>query len=174
MLDQLAGLAAVFAQVGLIAVGGVIAVIPEIQRLVVDVHGWVDARSFATMFALAQAAPGPNLLLVTLIGWKLAGLPGAVVATASLVLPPAMMAYGMGSLWRRLRDWPWLQPIQAGLNAVTVGLIASAAFLVGRAAAVSTGAIVVTVVASVLLTVTRLHPLWVLAAGAILGAIGLI
>lgn len=172
--DQLPALAAVFSQVSLIAVGGVISVIPEVQRQVVELHGWTDARLFAELFALAQAAPGPNLLLVTLVGWHVAGLAGALVATGALVAPAAVLAYATSSLWRRLRDWPWLREIQKGLNAVSVGLIAAAAILLGRAATISNPALAIVVVSSVLLSATRIHPLWVLGAGAVLGGAGLI
>ena len=173
-MSELAGLAVVFAQVGLIAVGGVITVVPEIQRQVVDVHHWMDARSFGALFALAQAAPGPNMLVVTLVGWRVAGLAGALVSSLALVLPPAVLSYVVGSLWRRHRGRPLLAQVQSGLNAVTIGLIAAAAWLLAQSAAVSTGAAVLMVIATVVLTGTRLNPLWMLAAGALCGALGLI
>ena len=174
MDGQLGALAAVFGQLGLIAVGGVITVVPEMQRQVVEVHGWMDARSFASLFALAQAAPGPNMLVVTLVGWRVAGFSGAAVASLALVLPPAVLAYVMASLWRRFRDISWLADIQAGLNAVTVGLIAAAALLLARGAAVSIGSTLLMIVATVVLTATRINPLWMLASGAALGALGLV
>lgn len=172
--SQLPALAAAFGQVSLIAVGGVISVIPEIQRQVVELHGWMDPRLFGALFALAQAAPGPNMLLVTLVGWHVAGLAGALVATGALVLPASLLAYVTSSLWRRFRDWPWLREIQRGLNAVSVGLIAAAAVLLGRAAAVSSMAMAILAVSAVLLTTTRIHPLWVLGASAALGALELV
>src|SRR5258706_13600256 len=63
-----------FSLLSLIAVGGAITVIPEMHRSVVEVHGWMSGAQFADLFALAQAAPGPNILVVSLIGWKVAGL----------------------------------------------------------------------------------------------------
>jgi chromate transporter len=173
-MSHLLELAGLFAKIGLVAVGGVIALIPEIQREVVGVHGWMDGHTFSTLFTLAQAAPGPNLLLVTLVGWYVAGLPGALVATGALVLPPALLAYGLASLWRRMRGAAWLVPVQSGLNAVTVGLIASAGILLVRASSVSAMAAAVALVSAVLLSRTRIHPLWLLGAGAALGALGLI
>ena len=71
-------LASGFAAISLIAVGGGIAVIPEMSRLVVETHGWMSQARFAELFALAQAAPGPNVLVVGLIGWQVAGLAGMV------------------------------------------------------------------------------------------------
>jgi chromate transporter len=155
-------------------VGGVIALIPEIQREVVEVHHWMDLHSFSTLFTLAQAAPGPNLLLVTLVGWYVAGLPGALVATGALVIPPAILAYNLGNLWRRLKGSPWLAIVQSGLNAVTVGLIASAGILLVRASYVSFVAGALASVSVLILMRSKTHPLWLLAGGALLGALGLV
>jgi len=173
-MSDLPALAAVFGQVSLVAVGGVIAVIPEIQRQVVDLHGWMDTRQFTALFALAQAAPGPNLLLVTLIGWQVAGLAGALVATTALVLPAAILAYATTHLWRRLQGWVWLDSIQSGLNAVSLGLIAAAAWLLGHAAAVSGMAILLSVASAIAVGLGRAHPLVVLAIGALLGGLSLV
>lgn len=173
-MSDLPALAAVFGQVSLIAVGGVIAVIPEIQRQVVEQHGWMDAQAFTALFALAQAAPGPNLLLVTLVGWQVAGLAGALTATTALVLPAAILAYGTANLWRRFQGMPWLDAVQRGLNAVSLGLIAAAALLLGQAVAVSTIAVLLTVASAVVVGLGRAHPLVVLALGALLGGLGVV
>lgn len=173
-MSDLLDLVALFAKIGLVAVGGVIALIPEIQREVVSVHGWMDAHTFATLFTLAQAAPGPNLLLVTLIGWYRAGLAGALVATSALVMPPAILTYVLSSAWRRLRSAPWLDSVQTGMNSVTVGLIAAAGILLVRASAVSWVALSLSVATTIVLMRTKIHPLWLLAGGAVLGALGLV
>lgn len=171
-MSQIIDMMLLFAKIGLVAVGGVIALIPEIQREVVEVHHWMDLHTFSTLFTLAQAAPGPNLLLVTLIGYYLQGIPGALLATVALVLPPAILAYWFAIWWRRMKGAAWLAPVQAGLNAVTVGLIASAGILLVRASAVSVMAGVIAGVTVLTLSTTKLHPLWLLAAGAVLGAMG--
>jgi chromate transporter len=72
----LASLAVVFTQLSLLAFGGTNSVLPEMRRQVVEVHPWLTAHEFASLFAMAQAAPGPNMLVVTLIGWRVAALPG--------------------------------------------------------------------------------------------------
>jgi chromate transporter len=169
----LAALAAVFAELSLIAVGGANAIVSEMQRQAVA-QGWVGPAEFAALYALAQAAPGPNMLLVTLIGWQVAGLAGALVATVAFVTPAALLTYTVGRLWHRFREARWRQAIQAGLTPVTVGLVMAAAVLLCRASVrdVGTGAVVLAS-AGVLLT-TKIHPLWVLAAGAGLGAAGLL
>lgn len=165
-------LALVFGQLGLMSVGGVIAILPEVQRQVVEVHHWMDAREFTTLFALAQAAPGPNTLVVSLVGWRVAGLGGVVVATTALVAPPAVLAYAVARIWHRFRSVPFLGRVQAGLSSVTVGLFASAAVIVAQAGAPTWPLAAMTTVTAGVLVATRLNPLWLLAAGAALGALG--
>ncbi len=172
--QDLVSLAAVFAKAGLVAVGGVITGIPEIQHEVVDLHHWMDARTFAGLFAIAQASPGPNMLVVTLVGWRVAGVSGALVASAALMAPPAVLAFAMGSIWRRFRGSRLLVVVQAGLTCVTVGLIAAAAALLVENTVSSVGAGFLVLVASAVTIATRLNPLWLLAAGAALGGAGLI
>jgi chromate transporter len=77
-------LAAFFAVTSLFAVGGGNAAIPEMHRFAVDVQHWLSDRQFADSFALAQLTPGPNLIIVTLIGYHVAGIAGAVVATLAM------------------------------------------------------------------------------------------
>jgi chromate transporter len=91
--SALAALALLFGQLSLLAVGGVNTVLPEMQRQVVQVHRWMKPGEFAALFALAQAAPGPNMLVSTLIGWRVAGLPGALVATLSLYGPSSLLTF---------------------------------------------------------------------------------
>jgi chromate transporter len=172
-MSELLDLARIFGTIGLYAVGGVVSVVPELQREVVQVHGWMDDRAFATLFTLGQAAPGPNLLVVTLIGWVRAGLAGALVATFSLILVPSIVVYTLTRTWHRLRASPWLAPIQAGLNAIAIGLIAAAGLLLIRASASSWVAPLLSTATVVLLLRTKIHPLWLLAGGAVIGALGL-
>ena len=90
-MGVLATLALVCAGLSLLAVGGANALVPEFQR-VAAAYGWASADTFAGLFALAQAAPGPNMLIVTLLGLRAAGLAGAVVATVAFVAPAALLA----------------------------------------------------------------------------------
>jgi chromate transporter len=88
----------------LMAVGGANALIPELHRQVVEVNNWMSGGEFASLFAIAQAAPGPNMLIISLIGWKLAGITGALVATLAMCGPSSLLAYGVGQLWERFGD----------------------------------------------------------------------
>jgi chromate transporter len=172
--STLTNLAAVFAQLSLLAFGGTNSVLPEMQRQVVEVHAWVTAQEFAALFALAQAAPGPNMLVVTLIGWHVAALPGALVTTLSVAGPSSALTFVATTVWYRFRDARWRALIQSGLVPVTAGLVMAGAALLIRATSIDWGTASITVIAAALFVFTRLHPLLVLAAAATLGALGVV
>ncbi|MEJ0019933.1 MAG: chromate transporter [Acetobacteraceae bacterium] len=173
-LATLASLAAVFMQLSLLAFGGANSVLPEMQRQVVEVHPWLTAHEFASLFALAQAAPGPNMLVVTLIGWRVASVPGALVATIAVALPSSVLTYATAGLWHRFREARWRRLAQAGLMPVTAGLMMASAALLIETTSSDWGTAAVTLAATVLFLFTRLHPMLVLAAAAALGATGLL
>lgn len=173
-MNTLLDLASVYAQLSLLAFGGANAVIPEMQRQVVDVHHWMTAHEFAALYALAQAAPGPNMMVVSLVGWRVAGIWGALVTTAAVAAPSSILTLLVSGVWFRFRDAAWRKALQAGLQPVTAGLImASAALLIGTTA-VDWSAAAVTVVAAGLFIFTGLHPMLILAAAAAAGAVGLV
>ena len=174
MSDRLAALAALFGQLALLAVGGVNAVVPEMQRQVVQVQGWMSARDFASLFALAQAAPGPNMLVVTLVGWRVAGMAGAAVATLSLIAPACLLTFMVAGAWHRFRAARWRVVLQAALTPVTVGLLLAAAVVLTRGAVHGVGGAAVCAATTAALLGSRMHPLWLLAAGTALGALGLL
>jgi chromate transporter len=167
-------LALVYAQLSLLAFGGANAVIPEMQRQVVEVHHWMTARDFAAMFALAQAAPGPNMMVVSLVGWRVAGLAGALVTTTAIALPSSVLTFVVAGLWFRFRDRPWRKALQAGLQPITAALIMASAVLLLWTAAVNISATLVLVVATLLFLRSKLHPLLILGGAAALGAVGLV
>ena len=171
--DPLPTLAALFAELSMLAVGGANALVPEMQRQV-ESQGWMGPAEFGALFALAQAAPGPNMLVVTLVGWQVAGLSGALVATGAFVVPSGLLTYVVSGLWHRFRDARWRRVVQAGLTPVTVGLVIAAAVLLCRAAVHDIGTLLLVLVTASVLLATKLHPLWLLGAGAALGAAGLL
>lgn len=167
-------LAVMFAVISFFAVGGINALLPEMHRQAVDVHGWMTGQRFTDLFAIAQAAPGPNIIIVTLVGWEVARLPGALVATFAMLGPTSILTYYVGRVWHRFRHARWRTATQNGLVPVTIGLVAAASFVLARAADTSAVAVVLTLATAVALYFTRLHPLLFLAAGAALGAAGLL
>lgn len=169
-ISEAGTLAGLFGQLSLLAVGGLAPILPEMQRQVVDVHHYMDHTEFAALFALAQAAPGPNMMVATLIGWRVAGLGGAVAATVGLIGPSSLLTYATASAWHHFRARPWRRVVQAGLTPVTVGLVAAGAALLVRSTALGVATTLITAAATAVLLSTRVHPLWVLAGGAALGA----
>jgi chromate transporter len=170
----LAQIAVVFAQLSLLAFGGGNAVIPEMQRQVVDLHHWMSAHEFAALYALAQAAPGPNLMVASLVGWRVAGLSGALVATGAVTAPAAVLTFVVTGVWYRFRDAGWRRALQAGLLPVTAGLVMASAALLIKTTAVDWTAAAVTVVAAGFFLFTRLHPMIILGAAALAGVAGLV
>lgn len=167
-------LAVVYGQLSLLAFGGANAVIPEMQRQVVEVHHWMTAEQFAAMFALAQAAPGPNMMVVSLVGWRVAGVSGAVVATTAVAAPSSLLTFFVSGLWYRFKDAPLRRALQAGLQPVTVGLVMASAALLIRTTLIDVSTAVVFVAAALAFTRTKLHPLLILAAAAVAGALGVV
>lgn len=168
----LAELALYFALLSLIAFGGMPAVMPEMQRLVVDVQGWTTSAEFIQLFAVAQAAPGPNVLIVSLIGWKVAGLAGALVALFAVCGPAAVLAWWVTDLWERFKGSPWRSAIQKSIAPLVVGLILSGGYVLATPGGTPDWRmwLIAAASATALLTV-KVNPLWILAAGGALGAI---
>jgi chromate transporter len=169
MIPTLIALALIFTELSLMAFGGGYAVLPEIQRRVVDVQHWVTAEEFGALFALAQAAPGPNMMIVPLIGWHVAGLPGLLVSSLAKFLPSSLITCLAVSAWDRFRDRPWRAVVQAGLLPVTTGLVAASAVIITTASVYSLWLAVVTGATAAISLFTRAHPVAVLAFGAAAG-----
>jgi chromate transporter len=161
-----------FGLFSLMAVGGVNALVPEIHRQVVVLNHWMSNADFTGLFAIAQAAPGPNMLFVTLIGWKVAGLAGALVATLALCLPSSLLTYQVVRLRERFSDAPWRQTIEHGLAPVTIGLTLGSGWLLLRTANAHWSGWGLSVATIPLALSRKLNPLWLLAAGALLGLTG--
>jgi chromate transporter len=172
--SALPALALIFGQLSLLAFGGGNSVLPEMQRQVTDVHPWLTPHEFAALFALAQASPGPNMLVTALIGFRVSGVAGAMVAIGSMCAPSSVLTFFAARLWYRFRAARWRQVVQAGLLPVTAGLIMAGALLLVATTSVNARTSVLTVVATVLFVATRVHPLIVLGAAAGLGAIGVL
>jgi len=163
-------IAAYFCVLSIFSVGGLPSVMPEMQRYVVEVKAWMSPAEFMQAFAVGQAAPGPNMLIVSLVGWHLAGLAGALVALFAMCGPAAVLAWWASGLWDRFKDTPWRQAIQRAIAPIVVGMILSGGVVIATpdatpdwrlwliAGATAAGAVL-----------TKVNPLWFLAAGGVLG-----
>jgi chromate transporter len=165
-------LAGHFALLSLFAIGGANAAMPEMHRLAVEVKGWMSDRQFADLFAIAQVAPGPNVIIVTLIGYQAAGIAGALVATAAMCGPTCIAAYYIGRVWDRFREARWRIAIQAGLVPITIGLIAASAWVLALAADHNWIAAAITIATAFVGYFSRLNPLWLFGVAALVGLAG--
>jgi chromate transporter len=172
MMQNLVSLAAIFSQLSLLAFGGGNTILPEMQRQVVEVHRWMSQADFSAMFALAQAAPGPNMMIVTLIGWHVAGWPGVFVTSVAKFGPSSLVTIAAMHVWERFKDRPWRRYVQLGLVPMTAGLVAASAALIARASDTTWILAAITLGVAALAYRTRIHPLWLLAAGALVGLTG--
>jgi len=171
MAPDFSALVAHFTMLSLMAVGGVNAVMPEIHRYVVESHGWLTSGQFAAFYAISQAAPGPNALVVTLIGLQISGLPGAFGVTLGMYGPSSILAYQVGGWAERYAHTRWLKAVRSGLAPITVGLVLSSGFILARAVDSSWHGIALTAVTVLLMLRTTLNPLWLIGAGALFGLI---
>lgn len=173
MTQTLIALAIIFSQLSVLAFGGGNTILPEMQRQVVEVHGWMTAADFSALFALGQAAPGPNLMVVTLVGWHVADWAGMLVTTLAKFGPSSLITIIALGLWERFKDRPWRGVIQAGIFPMTVGLVAASAALITEASVHSWLLGAITAVVALLGSASRIHPLWLLFGGALVGLLAI-
>ncbi|OGA35490.1 MAG: chromate transporter [Betaproteobacteria bacterium RIFCSPLOWO2_12_FULL_62_13b] len=171
---DLPALALHFALLSLMAIGGVSSILPDMQRYVVEVNHWMSGKQFADAYALAQAAPGPNMMFVTLLGWQLAGWAGAIVATLAIVGPPILLTMGVTRLNARNPDTPLGRAIRGGLGPIAIGLTLSSGWILARSSDHDWPAGALTLLTVALMLRTRLNPVWLILAGAIAGMTGII
>ena len=164
-------LATQFMTLSLLSIGGANAIIPEIHLRAVEIEHWMTDADFAQMFALSQAAPGPNVLIVSLVGWKAAGVAGALVAMLAMCAPSSLLTYHFARVWDRFRAAPLRIAIQTALAPVTVGLIVASGYVLTRTIDHEWRDYAITGTTLLLAMTTRLNPLWMLAGAAAIGAL---
>ena len=167
-------LAWTFGLLSLFAVGGANSAIPEIHRVAVDAQHWMTDTQFADIFAISQLSPGPNVLIVTLIGYTVAGVTGALVATLAMCGPTAVLAYFVSGVLSRSRHSRWPAVIQRALVPLSIGLMSASGLILGLASDRSWASALITALAAILAFRTQLNPLWLLLAGGCLGLAGVV
>jgi len=167
-------LAAHLALLSSLSFGGFPTVLPDVHNFV-TANGWISDREFANFFAISGVVPGPNMILMmSLIGLKVGGVPGAVASALATFGPPCLMYYTSFRLWDRFRDTPWQRIVRLGLAPLTIGLVIAGGYVMARAADTGWQSGLVTAAAVGLMLATRLSPLWILIAGGALGGLGLL
>lgn len=168
--DELLALFGHFLSLSVFATGGAMALASDMHRYVVDEHAYITHTQFVNSIALAQAAPGPNILFITVMGWQIAGLPGALATTLGLSLPALVFPFVVSRLGRMAQFERLLSAMQRGLGPVAIGLMASTCFLLVRGApGVWKGAAMIAA-STLLLATTRVPPVLLILVAGVAGA----
>lgn len=159
----------VFAPLSLLSFGGGQAIVADVRRQSVVIHHWVTNPEFLSDFVIARMNPGPNTLIVSLIGWRVAGLLGALVAGIAIFLPSSLLVYGVASVWARQRGAAWQGHVERGIAPVAAGMMVGSSYnLLSSQEGGGFAWIVAIGVAVVLMIKTKLNPLVMIVAGAAL------
>lgn len=174
-----------YLSLSLLSIGGAISTAPEMHRYLVDEHRWLTDTQFNTSIAIAQAAPGPNILFVALMGWHVGlnsgsmtmGLFGVLVTLFGILLPSTTLTYLAARWGHRNRSLLGVRAFKQGMAPIVIGLLLSTGWILSSA----NGNLsrdwrlwLLTAVATLIVWRTRLHLLWLLGAGAVLGWFGLV
>jgi len=174
-----------FFSLSLLAVGGAITTAPDMHRYLVDQQGWLTDSQFNASIAIAQAAPGPNVLFVALMGWNIGlnagglghALLGVLVSMLGIMVPSSTLTY-LASRWgHENRDLLAVRAFKQGMAPIVIALLVATGWILASAhgdPAHDWPLWLTTVVTALIVWRTRLHLLWLLGAGALLGWFGLV
>lgn len=152
-------------KLSLTAFGGGYTIYPELERGLVEVHHWLTKTEFYQLFAIAQSAPGPNTVLMPLIGWRLGGIEGLLIATFSGYIPGALLTFFAMKGWDYFKQLSWYGVIKRALIPLTIGLLTASSWTIAKSVA-PTLTLTIILLGSVILSFrTRLHPLIILGCG---------
>jgi chromate transporter len=175
-----------FLLLSMMSIGGAISTSSEMHRFLVEQHHWLSQEQFNAAIALAQAAPGPNVLFVALMGWHVgmnagslgAALFGVLVTMVGILTPSTIITYTAARWGHRNRELRAVRAFKQGMAPVVIALLLSTAWILGSSVALDAGAgwrlPLLALAAGLVIWRTRLHLLWVLGVGALLGALGLV
>jgi chromate transporter len=167
----------IFALLSLLAVGGGTAVLPEMKHEVVDERHWMTDGQFADVYSLGQLAPGPNMNMVTVIGYHVSGLPGAVLVLLAFYLPSCTLVFVAARIWDRFEGSPWRDGVQRGMAPITVGLMLSGVYAIGKTATLNPDhserhnltTVAITLIVAVILLRRHVNPALLVVAGGVVG-----
>ena len=180
-----------FASLSLLAVGGAITTAPDMHRYLVDQRGWLSDAQFTSSIALSQAAPGPNVLFVALLGWNVGlnagggpsagwlawawALLGTLVCLVAIMLPSSVLSYTATQWGHRNRDLLAVRAFKTGMAPIVIALLIATGWLLitTHNQPLRDGPLwLLTAAVTLLVWRTRIHLLWLIGAGAVLGALG--
>lgn len=161
-----------FMVLSLLAVGGAISTAPDMHRYLVTEQHWINDAQFNASIAIAQAAPGPNVLFVAVLGWNVAGPLGALATMSGILLPSTALSLWATRWGSQRRDRRGVRAFTTGMAPLTLGLLLATGWLLAEPARSSLGGMTLVVVTVALLLRTRISPTWLVATGAAVGALG--
>jgi chromate transporter len=162
-------LIAFFSVLSLLSIGGSNSVVPEMSRHAVEVEHWLTAAQFTDLFAISQATPGPSNLIVALIGYKVAGFWGALVAQLAMMLPAAVVMLVVSRIWVATAESRWHLALEHALAPIAVGLIFASGWTIAQGASLSTIGYAIAAGCTVLFWKTHVHPIPVMLVAGLLG-----
>ena len=165
--NPLIGLIAVYAPLSLLSVGGGQSVVAEAHRQVVQQHHWLTESQFVTDYLLSRMSPGPSSLMVMLVGHQAAGPVGALVAVVAMFLPSSLLVYGVAHVWARNEGAAWRASVERGLAPIAAGLILATSLTLLQSTRGGWMAWLLAGILGAVLLVTRIHPLVLIAVGAL-------
>ncbi len=168
----LLGLFGHFLLLSMLAVGGAITTAPDMQRYLVQEHGWLSDAQFSASIGLAQAAPGPNILFVAVLGWNVAGVAGMLATMAGILIPSSTLAFAASRWLGSRREQLGVRAFTAGLAPLTVGLLWSTGWVLAAPVRQQWSAWLLVGITLLVMLRTQVSPMWLIALGALVGAAG--
>jgi chromate transporter len=156
-----------------LTIGGTQTAMPDMHRYLVEVHHWITSKQFADAYALAQAAPGPNVMYVTLLGWQVAGWLGALATTLGIIIPSTILTLLFARVLAGNPDAPLVRAIRRGLAPVAIGLTLASGWILVQSINHDWRGYLITALTGAIVLRTQVNPLWLVAAGTLAGAAGL-
>ena len=170
------GLFAHFLMLSFLSIGGAITTVPEMHRYIVTEHGWLTDAQFSASIAIAQAAPGPNVLFVAVLGWNVAGVLGTVATMLGILLPSTCLSLAATRWGTRRSETRGVRAFTTGMTPLTLGLLFATGWVLAepflREPAHRLGALALIALTVVVMMRTRASPIWLVAVGAVAGALG--
>lgn len=160
-----------FSRISLIAIGGANAAIPEMRHAAVDIHQWMSSDTFTHLFAVAQSAPGPNVLVASIIGWHVAGVAGLLIATIGMVLPASVLAFAVGRVISHYTHRREYKLVQDAVVPVAIGLIIASGMELSLYSAFDILTWVMVLGTLLFVFLTEANPMWALLACAVGGMV---
>ncbi len=160
----------VFLQIGIFSFGGGYAMIPFIERMIIDINGWLAMEEFIDIIAIAQMTPGPIAVnSATFVGYRIEGIIGSLAATFGVVLLPILLGLNLARYFERFKDANFFRRLLSGLRPAVIGLIGAAAISIGQKALIDMKSLLIGIIVYILLQKFKIHPIAAIIASGCLG-----